>query len=85
MPVRNVQFYICQQMEFEEWLLTDDALCTAYNFLEQEYQKKWNAEREELSERSVLSTLRKVADAGAVSALKLTCSMHAELFNDFMC
>jgi hypothetical protein len=85
MPVRDVESCICEELAFREWLLTNDALCTAYNFLEEEYQKKWNAEREELPERSVSSTLRKVADAGAVSALQLTCSMHSELFNHFMC
>jgi hypothetical protein len=85
MPVRDVESHICERLAFEEWLLTDDALCLAYNYLEEEYQKKWNAEREELPQRSVSSTLRKVADASAVSALQLTCSLHWELFNRFMC
>jgi hypothetical protein len=85
MPVRDVQSHICQWLDFQLWLLEAEAKCDAYNFVEEECQKKWNAEREELPERSVSSTLRKVADASAVSAAELTCSLHSELFHRFMC
>lgn len=83
--MRDVGFHICQELEFQLWLLEAEAKCDSYNYLQEEYQKKWNAERKELPERSVSSTLRKVADASAVSALQLTCSLHSEIFDRLMC
>jgi hypothetical protein len=81
MFVRDVESCICQELAFREWSLTNDALCTAYNFLEEEYQKKWNAERDSLPKRSVSSTLHQVVDASADSAQK-SCST---LFDTLCC
>jgi hypothetical protein len=85
MPVRDVEFYICQELEFQEWLLTPEAKCVAHNYLEEKYQEKWNAERKELPERSLSSLLRKVFDKSAESALESFCDVQMRLVNNFMC
>ena len=85
MPVRDVESHICERLAFEEWLLTDDALCLAYNDLENECQEEWNAKRKELPEPLVQKALRKAADESVESALESFCDVQMRLINNFMC
>jgi len=85
MPVRDVEFYICQELAFQEWLLTSDANCEAYNYLQRQYQEKWNAEHEALPKRSLSSHLRMVLDKSVESAQELLCDAQMGLINNFMC
>jgi hypothetical protein len=85
MPVRNVQFYICRQWDFQLWLLQAEAKCDAYNFLEEEYQKKWNAENNKLPEPLMSKALRKAAKKSGEASRESACSVYLKLFDRFMC
>jgi hypothetical protein len=55
MRIRDVEFYMTQELAYQEWLLTADALCEAYNELERLYKQKWDESREPPRKHSVPS------------------------------
>ena len=83
--MRDVEFYTCQELDFQLWSITDDALCLAYNELEKECQEEWNAKSKELPEPLVQKALRKAADESVESALESFCDVLMRLIDRFMC
>ena len=85
MPVRNVEFYICQEWDFQQWLMTPEAKCVAHKELESLYRQKWDAGREELPEPLVQKALRNAAKKSGEVSRESACSLYLNVFDHFMC
>ena len=83
--MRDVEFYICQELDYQQWLLTLEAKCVAHNYLQKKYQEKWDSENNNLPEPLMSKALRKAADESGKSSRESICSVYFNLFDRFMC